>query len=85
MSDYRRHTATRPTVILFTLGSPEPLRWGKPRPYPKQSRAPWRPQRAIPSRPAPAKSQAGLRRLVDILSDLDRREAAVRRRLPRSI
>ncbi len=82
MADARHHHAVRVIYVEVPVaGSPEPLRRSPPPAYSRNPPTHWRPQRTIPSRPAPAKSQAGLRRLVDIMRDLDRREALARRML----
>lgn len=55
--DSRHHHASRPVVILIEAGSPKLIRQTKPRPYKRNSREPWRPQRDIP-RPGKAEKLA---------------------------
>jgi hypothetical protein len=55
MPEARRHHAHAPgQVIVFVGGSPEPLRRGKPAPYPVQHREAWRPRTKPPNRKAEA-------------------------------
>jgi hypothetical protein len=69
MADYRHHVA-RPAVVLV-IGSPQPFREVKPAKYKRIQRAPWRPQRSIPTNG----KAAATKRLLDGIS---RNDAAAR-------
>ena len=80
MSDARHHHATRPAVIFVEVpvaGSPEPARHAKRPRYPSDKREPWRPA----TRPPNKRSPAEFKRLLDVLSELDRRATDARRML----
>jgi hypothetical protein len=54
MTDYRHHHAVRDVQVVlvpvpYEIGSPKEDRRGKPLPYPRQERSPWKPQRDIPA------------------------------------
>jgi hypothetical protein len=74
--DGRHHRASRDVQIVLVpvpvAGSPQPLKWAKPGKYPQQTHEPWRPQRFIPAK------QRKAERIVQIMRELDRREADVR-------
>ncbi len=58
---YRHHRAVNPAVVFlgFVAGSPEPAHRQLPKPYPRQTRQPWRPATSPPN-----KAEA-LRRFLD--------------------
>jgi hypothetical protein len=73
MADCRHHVA-RPVVVLVPVpcgGSPQPIRTVKPGKYPSTQRAPWRPQRSIPTNG----KAAATKRLLDAIN---RNDAAAR-------
>ena len=66
--DRRHHRATQVVFVEVPVAGPDYGKTTKPRPYPRQDRAPpWRPQRAIPSR---SKSVA-TKRLLDRINEQD--------------
>jgi len=73
---FGHHRASRDVQIVLVpvpqAGSPQPLKWAKPAKYPVQRREAWRPQRFIPAK------QRKAERIVQIMRELDRREADVR-------
>jgi hypothetical protein len=74
MTEFRHHRASR-EIVFVTIpeaASPKDARRSPPPAYPSTQREHWKPARSIPVK----QRQAG--RLVEIMRDLDRREAHAR-------
>jgi hypothetical protein len=77
--DHRHHRASRDVQVIIVPvpcgGSPAPLHRGPPPAYPRQERAPWKPQRFIPAKQRKAEA------IVKIMRELDRRAEDARQML----
>ena len=71
MDDRRHHRVSREIIIVEVpaAGSPKTLREVKPGSYRRNQLEPWRPARAIPSRPRKAERLA---RFLDAIAEQDR-------------